>query len=63
MTAAEAPLPLLAAKLAAPPMPGRVVATFLRGEPTRIFGELQLGFAPRPADMRSESNVMSSGRP
>ena len=25
MTAAEAPLPLLAAKLAAPPMPGRVV--------------------------------------
>jgi len=37
MTAAEASLPLLAAKLAAPPMPGQVVAR------PRLFGLLDQG--------------------
>ncbi len=31
--------------------------------PIRSFGELQFGFPARPADISSESNVMSSGRP
>ena len=31
--------------------------------PIRSFGELQLGLAEMPADISSESNVMSSGWP